>query len=80
MDKCNICNYSKLIKIDYNNLILRTDSKNKKLHEYENFICENCGTLNQHPQMNDKQLSDHYNSDYRQTNYKIKIPIAESDS
>ena len=73
MNKCNICEHSKLIKIDYNNLILRTDSKNKHIHNYESFVCENCGVLNQHPQMDQNQLSEYYNSDYRNTGYQLNI-------
>jgi len=73
MEKCNICNHKKLILVDFNNLILRTDSKNANIHYYKSYICENCGILNQHPQMTDQQLSDHYNSNYRETTYKLKI-------
>ena len=71
MEKCNICDHSKLIKVDFNNLVLRTDSKDKALHDYNSFICQNCGVLNQHPQMDERQVSDYYNSSYRQTGFKF---------
>lgn len=73
MKKCNICECNKLILIDFNNILLRTDSKNKNLHEYKNFICENCGVLNQQPQMSEETLSEYYNSLYRNTGYQLKI-------
>lgn len=73
MEKCNICEYDKLILVDFNNIVLRTDSKNKNLHDYKNYICKNCGVLNQHPQMDEIKLSSYYNSSYRDTAYKIDL-------
>ena len=73
MEKCNICEYDKLILVDFNNIVLRTDSKNKNLHDYKNYICRNCGVLNQHPQMDEIKLSSYYNSSYRDTAYKIDL-------
>tara|TARA_Y100000591_G_C21804225_1_gene683846 strand:- start:102 stop:1169 length:1068 start_codon:yes stop_codon:yes gene_type:complete len=73
MKKCNICGNDKLILIDYNNILLRTDSKNNKIHVYESFICENCGVLNQYPQMTTDQLSEYYNSDYRNTGNQLTL-------
>ena len=73
MEKCNICESNKLILVDFNNILLRTDSKNKNIHEYKNFICENCGVLNQYPQMSEEKLSKYYNSSYRNTGHHLKI-------
>tara|TARA_B100001175_G_C19482426_1_gene627892 strand:- start:734 stop:1801 length:1068 start_codon:yes stop_codon:yes gene_type:complete len=71
MEKCNICEYEKLILVDFNNIFLRTESKNKNVHDYKNFICKNCGVLNQSPQMSEEQLSKYYNSDYRNTGHQL---------
>ena len=73
MNKCNICDYKSLIQIDFNNVFLRTESNKKDIHEYRNFLCENCGVLNQYPQMTNEALSKFYNLDYRNNDYKIEI-------
>ena len=41
---CKICGEKEKIQINKNDFFLRTDSSNKKLIEYKNFVCVNCGT------------------------------------
>ena len=36
--------------------------KYRQVRKYKNFICENCGVLNQYPQMSEEKLSKYYNS------------------
>lgn len=73
MNSCNVCEYVNLIEVKFNNIFLRTDSKLKDLHNYKSYICKNCGVLNQHPQMSEKELSNYYNSNYRSSGYEMQI-------
>lgn len=73
MKKCNICENPSLFEVKFNNPFLRTDSYNKKIHNYKCFICENCGALNQYPQLSEIDLSNYYNSSYRKSGYQIKF-------
>ena len=73
MENCNVCDHKNLLEVKFNNVLLRTDSSSKILHEYKSYICKNCGVLNQHPQMSEAVLSKHYNSSYRKSGYSISI-------
>lgn len=67
MKNCNVCDNKNLLEVKFNNVFLRTDSRSKMLHEYKSYICKNCGVLNQHTQMSEADLSEHYNSSYRKS-------------
>ena len=73
MNYCKICSEKKFLEINFNNLFLRTDSSNKKLHNYESRICSNCGVVFQYPQISEDVIAKHYNADYRKTNYSLNL-------
>ena len=70
---CQICNEVKFIEIKKNNFFLRTDSSNKKLINFKNVICYNCGTIYHIPKIDEKKLIYHYENDYRNTDSAIYI-------
>lgn len=76
---CKICNEKKKIEIKKNNFFLRIDSSDKKLNDYKNYICFNCGTIYHLPKINLKKLIDHYNSSYRQTETIIDLKKKKID-
>jgi 2-polyprenyl-3-methyl-5-hydroxy-6-metoxy-1,4-benzoquinol methylase len=69
---CIICQERKKIEINENNFFLRIDSTNKKLHDYKNYICYNCGTIYHLPKIKLSKLINHYNNDYRNTESFLK--------
>lgn len=71
--KCKICGEKEYIKIDFNNLFLRTNSYNPNLHEFENRVCGNCGVVYQFPQIEEKIETNHYQKNFRKTKYPIYL-------
>ena len=59
---CKVCKENKKIEIVKNDFFLRIDSTDKKLNDYKNNICFNCGTIYHSPKVNLKKLYHHYNS------------------
>ena len=53
---CKICGENGKIQINKNDFFLRTDSSDKKLIEYKNFVCVNCGNIYHYPDINKKNL------------------------
>ena len=47
MENCNVCDHKNLLEVKFNNVLLRTDSSSKILHEYKSYICKNCARCNQ---------------------------------
>lgn len=70
---CKICKEKKKIEINKNNFFLRIDSSNKKLNDYKNYICYNCGTIYHLPKIKLSKLINHYNNDYRSTDSLLKL-------
>ena len=52
---------------------LRTDSSDKKLIQYKNFVCINCGNIYHYPDINNKKLIKHYQTNYRNTDSAINL-------
>ena len=70
---CVICAEKKKIPINKNNFFFRTDSSDKDLSNYKNYVCYNCGTIYQLPRINRYKLINHYNNDYRETESIIRL-------
>jgi 2-polyprenyl-3-methyl-5-hydroxy-6-metoxy-1,4-benzoquinol methylase len=70
---CKVCKENKKIEIVKNDFFLRIDSSDKKLNDYKNYICFNCGTIYHSPKVNLTKLFHHYNSAYRNTNSSILL-------
>lgn len=70
---CQICKDNRSIEIKKNNFFLRTDSSDKKLINFKNFICYNCGTIYHHPNIEKKKLINHYRTGYRKTDLIINL-------
>ena len=70
---CIICKEKKNIEIKKNNFFLRIDSSNKRLNDYKNYICYNCGNIYQKPKVSKKKLINYYDSNYRETESQILI-------
>ncbi len=70
---CKICNEKKKIEVTKNNFFLRTDSKDKKLNDYKNYVCFNCGNIYTKPKIPKKKLIKYYDSNYRKTESQILI-------
>jgi len=70
---CKICKENKKIEIVTNDFFLRIDSSDKKLNDYKNYICYNCGTIYHFPNINLLKLFHHYNGAYRSTNSSISL-------
>ena len=68
---CKICDDEEYIKVDFNNLFLRTNSYNPKLHEFENRVCNNCGVVYQYPQITEREETSHYANNFRKTKFPI---------
>ena len=72
---CKICGEKEKIKINKNDFFLRIDSSNKKLIEYKNFVCVNCGNIYHYPDINTKKLIKHYQTKYRNTDSVINLDV-----
>ena len=70
---CSICKEKKKIEIIKNNFFLRTDSKDKKINDYKNYVCFNCGVIYQRPKISKKKLIEYYDNNYRKTDSQILI-------
>ena len=70
---CKICKENKKIEITKNNFFLRSDSKNKSLNNYKNYICYNCGNIYPKPEIPQKKLIKFYDNNYRKTSSQILI-------
>ena len=55
-NKCKICGEKESIKINRNDFFLRTDSRDKKLINYKNLICVNCGNIYHQPKIDKKNV------------------------
>tara|TARA_B110000971_G_scaffold197116_1_gene212752 strand:- start:1295 stop:2401 length:1107 start_codon:yes stop_codon:yes gene_type:complete len=73
LQKCKICNEEKYFRVDFNNLFLRTNSYNLKLHDFENRVCSNCGVVYHYPQISEKQEGYHYQNNFRKTKFPIYL-------
>ena len=69
---CVICAEKKKIPINKNNFFFRTDSSDKDLSNYKNYVCYNCGTI-YHTENNRYKLINQYNNDYRETESIIRL-------
>ena len=70
---CKICGEKERIQINKNDFFLRVDSSNKKLIEYKNFVCVNCGNIYHYPDINNKKLIKYYQTSYRNTDSVINL-------
>jgi len=70
---CKICNEVNNTEILRNDFFLRIDSSDKKLSDYKNLLCNNCGTIYHDPPINEKKLINHYQNAYRKTNSQITL-------
>jgi len=71
MEQCKICLDEKYLKVNFNNLYLRTDSYNKNLHSYEMRVCSNCGVVYQFPQITEENIVNFYQKHMRKTKFPI---------
>jgi 2-polyprenyl-3-methyl-5-hydroxy-6-metoxy-1,4-benzoquinol methylase len=76
---CKICGEDKKIKINKNDFFLRSDSSHKKINNFKNFICYNCGTIYHIPEINYKKLDNFYKNIYRKTNSALDLGDATID-
>ena len=51
---CKICGEINSTEIIENDFFLRTDSSDKKLIDYKNLICDNCGVIYHQPNIKKK--------------------------
>jgi len=70
---CKICGDNSSKVITKNNFFLRIDSSDKKLIDYKNLVCYNCGTIYHQPNIDEKKLIDHYQNAYRKTDSIIHL-------
>ena len=70
---CKICGEVKKILIKKNDFFLRSDSLDKKINNYKNYICYNCGTIYHIPEINYKKLNNYYKNIYRKTNSALDL-------
>lgn len=70
---CKICGEKKKIQINKNDFFLRIDSSDKKLIDYKNFVCVNCGNIYHFPDISKKKLIKHYQTNYRNTDSVINL-------
>jgi len=70
---CKICGEVKKILIKKNDFFLRSDSLDKKINNFKNYICYNCGTIYHIPEINYKKLNNYYKNIYRKTNSAIDL-------
>ncbi len=73
MNGCKICGEKNFQKIEFNNLFIKTHSNNKIVHDYESRLCDNCGVVYQYPQISDENVTKHYETNFRNTQYSIKL-------
>ena len=73
MEICKICSEKKYYLIEFNNLFIRTDSYKKDLHQYQSKVCYNCGVVYQSPQISEKVVTKHYQTNARKTNYPLNL-------
>lgn len=65
--ECKICGSPNTQILGIESFLFPTDSYLPDFHEYENFLCGSCGIVFSHPQIDEKKLSDFYNSGYWQS-------------
>jgi len=70
---CIVCGTKEKIEIKQNDVFLRTDSRDKKLIKYKNYICANCGNIYHLPKINKKKLINYYQSKYRNSDANINL-------
>ena len=70
---CKICGENNSTVVTKNNFFLRIDSSDKKLINYCNLVCDNCGTIYHRPDINKKKLINHYQTAYRKTESAIYL-------
>ena len=70
---CRICGFDENIRLEHDSLLFPNNSYNQDLHEYDNFLCGGCGVVFQHPEITDAALVKYYNSEYRASDYAVKI-------
>ncbi len=76
---CKICGEKGKIQINRNDFFLRTDSSDKKLIDYKNFICTNCGNIYHFPEISNNKLIKHYQTNYRNTDSVINLDKGNID-
>ena len=76
---CKICYEEKKIEININDFFLRTDSRDKKLINYKNYICFNCGNIYHLPNINKAKLVKYYQTKYRNSDANIKLSQGNID-
>lgn len=76
---CKICQTKERIEIDKNDIFLRTDSRDKKLINFKNFICANCGNIYHFPEINNKKLIKYYQTKYRRSDANINLTKGNID-
>jgi len=69
MDKptCKICGGEQCEPLGVDSFLFPTTSYLPDFHQYENFVCANCGIVFALPQIEEEKLADFYNSDYWQS-------------
>lgn len=70
---CSICREKNKIEIKKNNFFFRIDSKDKKVNDYKNYVCFNCGNIYHKPKIPVKKLVKYYDNNYRKTESQIFI-------
>jgi 2-polyprenyl-3-methyl-5-hydroxy-6-metoxy-1,4-benzoquinol methylase len=76
-EQCKICGEKKYIKIDFNNIYLRTDSGNKNFHNFSQRVCYNCGVVYQFPQIDKEKSTLYYETNSRNTKHPIFLDNEE---
>jgi len=62
--ECKICGDSQSEPLGVDSFLFSTVSYLPEFHEYENYLCGECGIVFSHPQIEEQKLSEFYNSDY----------------
>ncbi len=73
---CKVCEQKSALKIDpydITTILYKAESSNPRFHNYESAYCENCGVIFMIDFPDQKKLIDFYNSDYRVSDYAIKL-------
>jgi len=65
--QCRICEGHVLVPLQVDSFLFPTISYAPEFHEYENYICSDCGVVSGQPEPAEDRLIEHYNTAYRQS-------------
>jgi hypothetical protein len=78
--KCRICDGNKLEPLNVEGFLFPVTSYAPEFHQYENFVCPDCGVISIQPEPTDAALADYYNAAYRTSSNALCVGSKKIDT